>query len=166
MPTRLLIAVLLVACGEADDGNSVLDARLVDGTTTDVFPIQTSIRGSLSGAVFHLQYGSYKRGPSANDPIWVCAADVSLTYDMCESTGGPDRYMFIGPFIYDAAGQPKWGLPQVWLYKVGSNPSSAWADTGSLSVLTDDNVTGRLELTLSVDFRQTAPTAGDFAGQN
>lgn len=131
--------------------------------TKDAVPsVGTDVAGSLGGASFRLRYGAVKRGASETDPIWVCAADVPVTYADCDSTMGPDRMMFLGPFIYDANGVPKWGLPQVWLYRVGSNPLSAWANSGSLSVLHDDPVSGALQLTLSVDFGEATPTMGSL----
>lgn len=120
----------------------------------------TRVTGTWDGVPFTLQYAAFKRETTADPRNWVCVSNVPLTFGECEQSGGADRTMFLGPFTYQN-GVPRWALVQVWLYRVGSNPQSVWAKSGTLEVLEDDP-SGPMTLTMSVDFGQ-ASAAGSVS---
>jgi hypothetical protein len=121
----------------------------------------TRVTGSLGNRPFTLQHASIKRG-SANDPRnWLCISNVALTFAQCEQSGGPERTMFLGPFIYDND-VPTWGLVQVGLYRVGDAPQSAFGRSGTIAISQDD-LEGPFEMTLTVDFGETPVTMGSVS---
>ena len=157
---KLLICVLASACGSEKDFVRD-DAAAMAEDDSGMGPItMTRVTGSLYGSSFVLQYAAARRGTTSDPRHWLCVADIQLTYDQCEQTGGPDRTMFLGPFVYDSNGDPEWAFPQVWLYRVGPSPLSKYASSGTLEILADDAAANELELTLSVDFGETPVTSG------
>jgi hypothetical protein len=158
----ILAALALVACGNDGPGTSNVQPDAIAISDAMPQPLVTDLRGSLDGRMFTLRYGHVKRG-SDIEPIWICVADVPVSYAECESTSGPDRTFFIGPFVYNTEGTARWGIPQVWLYRTGANnnPSSAWAQRGTLQVVRDAAPAGALELSLDVDFGESVHTTGD-----
>ncbi|HEX5062444.1 MAG TPA: hypothetical protein VFV99_23895 [Kofleriaceae bacterium] len=137
---------------DAADGTDNGDARRDAGVT------ETRVTGVMYGMPFTLQYASIKRASSTDPLNWVCVADVPSTYDQCSMTGGPERFVFLGPFIYEN-GVPKWAIVQVWLYHVGTSYSKS-ADSGMFQILVDNPTTGEFQLTLDVDFAETPHTVG------
>src|SRR5665647_1155953 len=118
----------VAACGGHDSSSQGAAGPNSDAVTADAPHLTTSVRGVLEGVPFELRYSAVKRGVPGNPLIWVCAANVPVTYVECEQTGMPSRIMFLGPFIYDANNNPKWGLAfQTGLYRVGSNALTEYA---------------------------------------
>ncbi len=157
---KLLVCVLASACG-SEKGPVRDDAAVMANEDSGMGSVtMTRVTGSLYGSPFVLNYAASRRGTTSDPRNWICISDVQLTYEECEQTGGPDRTMFLGPFVYDANGEPTWGIPQVWLYRVGPSPLSKYASSGTLDVLVDDAGTNQLELTLTVDFGEVPVTSG------
>ena len=155
-----ICGLVIAGCSSDDSTPSPDDAEAI-GMFDSHAPLETTIVGSLGGTSFRLSYAHVKRGATSAEPIWICASDVEVTYAECESTSGPARTIFQGPFIYESTG-PRWGFPQVWLYRTGANPSSAYGRSGSLSVVSDE-ANGLLELRLQVDFGEVTGTLGDVS---
>lgn len=91
---------------------------------------------------------------------WVCLANVPVTFADCQTSGAPDRTMFLGPFVYDQNGATKWDVAEVGLYRVGANALTEFARSGTLTVNADDSTSGLLDLTMSVNFGEQPVTAG------
>lgn len=146
---------LVVGCG-GDDGIATGDASVATiDASADASVSETLVTGTLYDVPFTLRYASRK----LSTPLeWICVADIPLTYAECEQNGGPERVMLLGPYIYDD-GMPKWGIPQVWLYHVGTSYSKP-VDSGTLQIYVDNQTTGELQLTLDLDLGETKRTAG------
>src|SRR5437870_647506 len=118
-------AALLLAIVSACGGHGTTPAGKDDASvrSSDAAPSAgTRVTGVLGGTSFVLTYGAISREPSGL--IWVCAANVAVTYADCSSTAGPARTMFLGPFGYDQNSNARWSIPQVGLFRVGASPLS------------------------------------------
>jgi len=156
-----LLALAGSACGGSGPGPQQPDAAAVaDAASFDALPMTTDVSGILQGMPYHLRYASVKRAVPGDPRNWLCVSDVALTVDQCNQTGGPDRTMFLGPFVYDQSGAPVWGIAQDGLFRVGTGPASQLAQSGTITVWVDDPVSGALDLTMSVQFDE-APAAGN-----
>jgi hypothetical protein len=157
--TRLaVVALMLSACGEkASPGRD--DAAMQQQGDALNEPIDTRLTGALYGTPFTLKYAALKRGTSSDPRNWLCVADIPVTYTVCEQQGGPDRTMFLGPYLYDQNGAPQWVVAQVWLYRVNTSFSKP-ADSGALDIVVDDAASGALKLTMDVSFGETPRTIG------
>lgn len=158
------VAVLLVGCGgkepTRDDAATQHDAAPADAPMGSGL---TEVNGQLGGVAFKLKYSAVSRGGAGDPRIWVCAADVPVTFAGCQqnSPQGPQpRTVLIGPFTYNNSGVPRWDLSGLGLYRVGSDSLSAYARTGSLTVSEDDPASATLQLTLNIDFGQGTAVTG------
>lgn len=159
---RMLALVLAIGCGATDKSKAPEDAAASDDSVMAP-PGMTRVTGALYGAPFVLQHASVKRGTASDPRIWLCIADIALPYEQCEQSGGPARTMLLGPYLPESNGSAQWVFPQVWLYRVGQAPVSKYASAGEIDVALDDPPTGRLELTLNLDFGETTVTTGTAA---
>ena len=154
---RVWIWLLAAGCG--GDSTTASDAVIAGDSRSDATRVtETRVTGSLYGSPFTLRYASIQRASAMNAFNWLCVADIPVTYEQCSMTGGSERVIFLGPFIYDN-GAPKWSIPQVWLYHIGTS-FSKYATTATLQIYVDDATTGELQLTLDADFEEAQHTTG------
>jgi hypothetical protein len=159
--TFVLAPLLLMACNGQTSDPQHDDAASFDARIADAIPsVGTDVSGVLGGASYDLRYASVQRAVPGDPRNWLCVADVQLTVAQCNSTDGPDRIMFLGPFVYDQTGKPLWGIAQTGLFRVGASHLSQLARSGTLMVSVDDATTGALRLEMNVQFDE-APATGN-----
>jgi hypothetical protein len=83
-----------------------------------------------------------------------------MTYEECQQPDKPSRTEFLGPFVFDSSDQPGWVLGRVALMRVGNQPSSDLGVSGTLDVAEYDPATGRVALTLEVEFSRSGIVQG------
>lgn len=158
VPKRLtqllpLATLLLTACGDAPTQRDASGTPQDDAGKGDASMIAaTNVRGVLDGAAYTLRYAAVK-WPIAGDPrTWVCAANVPVTFEECQA-GTTPRVMFMGPFVYNEnEGSASWALAEVGVFRVGSSPVSAYARSGTLSVVAHEQASGSIALSMEVMF--------------
>lgn len=159
-----LLTMTIAACHSANQAvvkdDAGKDAPPGDASTAR----NTSVTGVLGGIAFELHYAAIKREVEGDPRNWVCAASLPVTFEECQASGLPARTVFLAPFVYDQSGQARWDFAEAGLYRTGSNATSKIASTGSVTVQNDDPG-GILELTFSVNFGESAPTAGYVSSQ-
>ena len=159
-----LVKVLVVAAVGCSGAEAPEDPNTQPGPEAGVgSSAGTRVTGSLGNNAFVLQHAAIKRATDTDPRNWICVANVPLSFAQCEQSGGPDRTMFLGPFVYDQD-VPRWALVQVGLYRVGDNARSASGKSGTLEISRDDPA-GPFEMTFTVDFGETPATSGTIAIQ-
>lgn len=158
MTVARFVCVFAVACGSGSQTER--DDAAAEPARGDATPVTaTRVTGTLGGVTFILNHAAVKRGSDSDPRHWVCVSDIPVTFSLCEQPSTPQRTMLLAPFLYDN-GTPKWAFPQVWLYRVGAEPLSKDASSGTLDVITDDVETGELRLTLELQFDDAQVTSG------
>jgi len=137
--------------GLGSDAHSSSDAASSAGT---------DVTGSLGGQSFELKNAAVAFQTTSDPRNWVCVSSIAMTIEECEQTNSMPRTMFLGPFVYDNNGNPKWDVAETALYRVGSNALTELAVSGSVTVAVDNASAGALQLTLNVNFGDTKPTIG------
>lgn len=156
-----LLVVALVSCGGGKSSSHDDAAVTRDGSGSGSgTPTETDVTGVIGGTPFELRYAAVSWSPPGDPRIWVCAASVPVTYSECMQSGGPDRVMVFGPFTYDQTGSPRWDIAELFQYRVGTNPTTELARSGSITVFEDSSATNTLTVAFSIDFGGTQPTMG------
>src|SRR3569833_1268005 len=152
----LLIA--LAACGGGKVASCVVVGVLCDGLGSgNSLPTQTDVAGSIGGAAFDLRYSAVHWSPQGDPRTWVCVANVPITYAQCMQSGGADRIMLLGPFTYDQSGAPRWDVAELFLSRIGANPTTDLARYGTIAVFEDDSTSSTLKVSFTKNNKETQP---------
>lgn len=155
-----LFLIFVTACSGGSSSTRDDAAVQRDGMGSGSSPTETRVTGVIAGTNFELRYAAASWGPAGDPRIWVCAANIPVTYADCMQSGGSPRVMMLGPYIYDSNGVPRWDVAELAQYRVGTNAVTELARSGTITIHEDSAESKTLTASFSVDFGGAVPTAG------